>query len=89
MKTHQVVNEARKTATLPIDPQITDRDGSKIKSAECGDEGIEMDDATSDDQAWFWTERWQTMEREADAEIAAGHVTVFEDVDAFIASLDA
>ena len=89
MKTHQVANETRRTATLPIDPQITDRDGPKIKSAGCGDGRIEMDDATSDDQAWFWTERWQTMECEADAEIAAGHITVFEDVDAFIASLDA
>ncbi len=27
------------------------------------------------DQAWFWTERWQEMERDADADVAAGRVT--------------
>ena len=30
------------------------------------------------DQAWFWTARWQAMEREADADIAAGRTTVVE-----------
>lgn len=29
-------------------------------------------------QAWFWTEEWQAKEREADAAIAAGHVTRYE-----------
>lgn len=28
-------------------------------------------------QAWFWTERWQQMEREADEDIAAGRVKTF------------
>ncbi len=27
------------------------------------------------DQAWFWSERWQKMEREAQADIEAGRVT--------------
>ncbi|MBA3622505.1 MAG: hypothetical protein H0W51_09355 [Euzebyales bacterium] len=39
------------------------------------------------DQTWFWTQRWQRMEREADADIAAGrvttHATVGELFDAF------
>jgi len=30
------------------------------------------------DQAWFWTDRWQQMEREADADVAAGRTTVVE-----------
>jgi AbrB family looped-hinge helix DNA binding protein len=30
------------------------------------------------DQAWFWTERWQRMEREAQADIEAGRVEEFE-----------
>lgn len=25
-------------------------------------------------QAWFWSERWQRMEREAEADVAAGRV---------------
>lgn len=39
------------------------------------------------DQAWFWTERWQAMEREADEDIAAGRVSPAMDVDEFIESL--
>ncbi len=39
------------------------------------------------DQAWFWTERWQRMEREADEDIAAGRVDTFESADAFLADL--
>jgi len=40
-------------------------------------------------QAWFWSERWQRMEREADADIAAGRVRRFDDVESFLADLDA
>src|SRR2546422_1487265 len=40
------------------------------------------------DQAWFWTERWQQLEREADDAVAAGRVTVVESVDELLADLD-
>jgi AbrB family looped-hinge helix DNA binding protein len=30
------------------------------------------------DQAWFWTERWQEGERQADADIAAGRTRRFD-----------
>lgn len=40
------------------------------------------------DQEWFWTERWQQMEREADGAIAAGQVKVTEGVDELLAELD-
>ena len=40
------------------------------------------------DQTWFWTERWQALEREADQAISSGRVTVFEDVDSLLADLD-
>ena len=40
------------------------------------------------DQTWFWTERWQTLEREADEAITGGRVTVFEDVDSLLDDLD-
>ncbi|HVB51548.1 MAG TPA: AbrB/MazE/SpoVT family DNA-binding domain-containing protein [Acidimicrobiales bacterium] len=40
------------------------------------------------DQAWFWTERWQEMEREADEAIVAGRVVVTYDVDELLADLD-
>ncbi len=40
------------------------------------------------DQAWFWTERWQAMEREVDEDIAAGRVETFDSAEEFIADLD-
>lgn len=40
-------------------------------------------------QAWFWTERWQTMEREADEDYATGRYKTFDDVESFLADLDA
>jgi len=40
------------------------------------------------DQAWFWTERWQAMEKEADADFAAGRSVLAEDVESFLDELD-
>ena len=40
------------------------------------------------DQAWFWTERWQEMEREADADIEAGRVASFDSVGDLLADLE-
>ena len=39
-------------------------------------------------QAYFWSKRWQQEEREADEDIEAGRVRVFDDVDSLIADLD-
>ena len=40
-------------------------------------------------QSWFWTERWQRMEREADEAFASGRYKTFDDVESFLADLDA
>lgn len=40
------------------------------------------------EEAWFWTDRWQAMEREADEDIAAGRVTHFADVEEFVAHIE-
>lgn len=40
-------------------------------------------------QAYFWTAEWQAAEREADEDIRAGRVRVFEDVDELLADLEA
>jgi AbrB family looped-hinge helix DNA binding protein len=40
------------------------------------------------DQAWFWTERWQRMEREAQADIDSGRVDRYPNVDEAISSLE-
>jgi len=44
--------------------------------------------AVDQTQAWFWTERWQKMEREADADIRAGRVRRFDGVDELFKHLD-
>jgi hypothetical protein len=41
------------------------------------------------DQAWFWTEKWQAGERQADRDIAAGRVTSFASDEEFFAALEA
>jgi AbrB family looped-hinge helix DNA binding protein len=40
------------------------------------------------DQAWFWSERWQRIEREAQADIEAGRVQRYENVESAIAALE-
>jgi antitoxin MazE len=39
-------------------------------------------------QAWFWTQRWQRMEREADDDFSAGRFQTFDDAESFLADLD-
>jgi len=40
------------------------------------------------EQAWFWTERWQAMEREVEEQYARGEGKVFDSAEEFIAYLD-
>jgi bifunctional DNA-binding transcriptional regulator/antitoxin component of YhaV-PrlF toxin-antitoxin module len=39
------------------------------------------------DQAWFWTERWQKMEHQAQADLEAGRVSEYENADDTVAAL--
>ena len=41
------------------------------------------------EQAWFWSERWQRLEREAEADIANGRMTEYTDLSSALDSLDA
>lgn len=41
------------------------------------------------DQAWFWTNRWQAGERAVEENYAAGRYETFDDVESFLADLDA
>lgn len=40
------------------------------------------------DQAWFWSERWQKLEREAQADLEAGRVVEYSSVSEALAALD-
>jgi hypothetical protein len=42
----------------------------------------------SADQRWFWTDRWQAMEREADADIGAGRIRTLDGVDGLTRHLE-
>jgi antitoxin PrlF len=43
--------------------------------------------SNSGDQAWFWTPEWQAGERLADAEIAAGADTFYDNGEEMLAAL--
>ncbi|HEY5486865.1 MAG TPA: AbrB/MazE/SpoVT family DNA-binding domain-containing protein [Candidatus Limnocylindrales bacterium] len=94
MKTHLITVQARGTVALPADLRRRlhlDQKDSQIKLIEHEDGRIELLPvvAVPADQAWFWADRWQAMEREADADIAAGRITIVEGSDELIAHLDA
>ena len=40
------------------------------------------------EQVWFWSERWQRMEHQAQADIDAGRVKTFESIEDAVAYLD-
>jgi AbrB family looped-hinge helix DNA binding protein len=40
-------------------------------------------------QMWFWSDRWQAAEREANADLRAGRFERFESDEEFLAALDA
>jgi bifunctional DNA-binding transcriptional regulator/antitoxin component of YhaV-PrlF toxin-antitoxin module len=93
MKTHVLTIQARGTVALPADLRRRlhlDGPDAQVKLIEHEDGRLELRPVVTvpADQAWFWTERWQAMEREADEDIAAGRVTVVEGTDELIAHLD-
>lgn len=94
MKTYILSVQSRGTVALPADLRRRlhlDRADSQVKLIEHDDGRVELVPvvAVPADQAWFWTDRWQAMEREADADIAAGRAAIVEGADELIAHLDA
>ena len=66
-----------------------DRAGAQVEVIERdGEIVLRPHVAVPADQAWFWSDRWQQMEREADEAIESGKVEMVSDVDALIAALD-
>jgi AbrB family looped-hinge helix DNA binding protein len=94
MKTHLLAVQSRGTVALPAELRRRlhlDQGDAQIKLVEHENGRIELIPvvAVPADQAWFWTERWQAMEREANADVAAGRVTVVDGADELIEHLDA
>jgi AbrB family looped-hinge helix DNA binding protein len=40
------------------------------------------------DQAWFWKDRWQRMEQEAQADLEAGRIVEYNNIAEALAALD-
>jgi len=93
MKTYLVSVRSRGTLALPADLRRRlhlDVPESQVRLIDHGDGRVELVPvvAVPSDQAWFWSDRWQAMEREADADIAAGRSAVVDGVDELVGHLD-
>lgn len=67
-----------------------DAPGAQVEVVEREDGVIELHPhlAVPADQVWFWSERWQQLEREVDEHVARGEVERFDTSEEFISSLD-
>ncbi|MGH7574108.1 MAG: AbrB/MazE/SpoVT family DNA-binding domain-containing protein [Longimicrobiales bacterium] len=93
IREYHVALQTRGTLALPADLRKRhhlDDPGAQVRIVERDDGVIELHPlaAVPADQRWFWTQRWQRMEREADEDIAAGRVRRHESVDDLLAALD-
>lgn len=88
-----VTLQGRGTLSLPKgvrERHHLDRPGAQVEVVEREDGVIELRPhvPVPADQVWFWSERWQRMEREADEDIAAGRTKTFDSAEDFLADLD-
>lgn len=93
VKSHILTVQRRGTVTLPVDFRRRvhlDQENAQVELIEQEDGRVELVPivATPYDQSWFWTECWQVMERQADADIAAARSTAVDGLEGLIAHLD-
>lgn len=93
VKTHLLTVQSRGTVALPADLRRRlrlDQPNAQVKLIEKDDGRVELVPvvAVPADQAWFWTDRWQAMEREADAAIAAGRTIVVDGLPGLLEVVD-
>jgi antitoxin MazE len=85
--------QSRGVFALPADVRKRhrlDEPGAQLRVVERDDGVIELHPqvAIPADQTWFWSERWQAMEVEADADVAAGRVARHASGEAFLEHVD-
>lgn len=93
MTSHYLTVQKRGLISLPADLRKRhhlDDPGAQVELRERDDGVIELraQSAVPADQRWFWSERWQRMEREAEADIEAGRVETFDRPEDFLHDLD-
>ncbi len=78
--------------TLPVEVRellnVGEGDDLIFRLIEGGRIVVEREITIPAEQAWFWTERWQRMERAAQADIDAGRATRYAGVDEAISALE-
>ena len=84
----KVVVEVTGRGTITLPKRFRDANLYEVRTREGG--GLELIPQHTVDaaQAWFWAERWQKMERDAGADIAAGRVARFNSADDFLGELE-
>ncbi|MDT8322207.1 MAG: AbrB/MazE/SpoVT family DNA-binding domain-containing protein [Xanthomonadales bacterium] len=85
--------QTRGTLALPAELRKRhhlDQPGAQVRLVEREDGVIELHPlaAVPADQLWFWSDRWQRMEQQADADIASGRTQVHDSVDELLADLE-
>jgi len=77
--------------TLPVEIREMLGEAEILELVHRDDGVIELrpQDARLSSPDWFWSERWQRLEREADADIASGRVHRYENVEDFLQGLEA
>lgn len=86
------LSTSRGSITLPADVRHRyhlDEPGAQVEVVERPDGVIELHPLLPHraDQAWFWTERWQAMEQDAEGDIASGRTETFDSAEDFVADL--
>jgi antitoxin MazE len=94
MSSTYVTLQGRGTLALPADVRRRhrlDEPGAQVEVVERADGVIELHPHVPipADQAWFWTDRWQAREREAEEQVEAGQVTTHDSAEDFLTHLDA
>lgn len=83
---------AKRQLTLPDEVQnilrVDEGEELVFRVTERGQVIVEKVQTIPPDQAWFWTERWQRLERAAQADIDAGRVHSFANADEAIEALE-
>jgi len=86
----QVRKKAQLTLPLSVRRQLGVEEGDFMDvQVRDGEIVLKVKKLIDKDQSWFWTDRWQQGEKEAEADIRAGRVHRFASIDEALAFLDA
>jgi AbrB family looped-hinge helix DNA binding protein len=93
VKSHVLTVQSRGTVALPAALRRRlhlDQENAQVKLIEHDDGRVELVPVVvvPADQSWFWSDRWQAKEREADADVAAGRFTVVDGIEGLVSHLD-